>query len=91
MDTSPAPHSAATRPVTVRGPVVVISRSAILWVTREGDPADHFVGPGERLALRESGLIVIEALLAGQWRIERETPRGPACVRWRGVRVRLQT
>jgi hypothetical protein len=90
VDISPAPHSAATQPVTVRGPVNVISRSAILWVTREGDPVDYFVRPGEQLAFRESGLIVIEALLAGQWQVERRTPRRPACFRWRGVGVRLQ-
>lgn len=84
------PLCGTARPVAVHGPVVIISRSATLWVTCEGDSADYFVGPGERLALRGPGRIVVESLVAGEWQLEKKTPRRPARCRWRGVGVRLQ-
>lgn len=86
----PASSSDKATAVTVRGPAVIRSRSALVWVTCEGDPADYFVGPGEWLDLGRPGRIVAEAMVPGDWDVQEMTPRLPGWFRWRGVGVEPQ-
>jgi hypothetical protein len=53
----------------------------VVWLTQEGDRADHLVAAGETLRLRGTGSVVIEALghgdpVAVAWRARRQRARG---------------
>jgi hypothetical protein len=37
-----------------------------LWVTVEGDPADHILGRGERVIVDRRGRVVVSSLLEGE-------------------------
>ncbi len=40
----------------------IVAREGTLWVTEEGDPADHIVRAGESRVLRGRGRALVEAL-----------------------------
>ena len=40
----------------------IVARSGTVWVTEEGDPRDHVVGPGDALIVAHSGRTVVQAL-----------------------------
>lgn len=40
-----------------------------LWVTQEGDQADHLLGPGESYTVAGRTLVVVQALLCSAFRI----------------------
>jgi hypothetical protein len=40
--------------------------SGSVWITEEGEPHDHVLGPGESLVLRKPGLALVEALQDAQ-------------------------
>jgi Protein of unknown function (DUF2917) len=39
----------------------VLARDGVLWVTRSGDPEDHFLARGERLAVGRGDDLVLQA------------------------------
>lgn len=48
---------------TVAGPAPsVVAIDGTVWVTQAGDPRDHVLHPGERLALGGRGRVAIQAL-----------------------------
>lgn len=40
----------------------ILARSGTVWVTEEGDRADHIVGPGDTLVVAHPGRTVVQAL-----------------------------
>jgi Protein of unknown function (DUF2917) len=62
-----------TQHLLVTEPAWLTAVGARLWVTREGDPADHVLAPGERLALARG-----ERVILGSWDSEQ-----PAQGLWR--------
>ena len=42
----------------------ISSRRGVVWVTQEGEPLDHIVGPGEALVVARGGRTVVQALEA---------------------------
>lgn len=40
----------------------IISRLGTVWVTEEGDPEDHIVGPGETLLIGRGGRTLLQAM-----------------------------
>jgi hypothetical protein len=40
----------------------ILARSGTVWVTEEGDRADHIVGPGDTLTIAHPGRTVVQAL-----------------------------
>ncbi len=40
----------------------IIARRGTVWVTEEGDPVDHIVGPGDALIVAHPGRTVVQAL-----------------------------
>lgn len=40
----------------------IVARSGTLWVTEEGDRADHIVGPGEALVITRDGRTLLQAM-----------------------------
>jgi hypothetical protein len=40
----------------------IVSRLGTVWVTEEGDPEDHIVGPGETLVVDRGGRTLLQAL-----------------------------
>jgi hypothetical protein len=42
--------------------MVVSCRAGTLWLTQQGDPADHLMAAGETFAINRRGLVVISAL-----------------------------
>ena len=40
----------------------ILARSGTVWVTEEGDRADHIVGPGDTLIVAHPGRTVVQAL-----------------------------
>lgn len=42
----------------------ILARSGAVWITEEGDPKDHIVGPGDTLTVAHPGRTVIQALQA---------------------------
>ncbi len=61
---------------TVPADGCLVVEAGPLWVTRDGDPDDHVLQRGERLALRRG-----ERVVAGAWRPDR-----PIAWRYEGVR-----
>ena len=47
----------------------VRSRRGRGWVTIEGDPADHWIGPGEEIEVRSPGRVVIETDRDGELQV----------------------
>lgn len=54
----------------LRGAVIVPVEGQI-WVTQAGDPRDHTLGPGERLALTHRGSVVIQGMGAARFHFVR--------------------
>lgn len=50
-------------------------RTGVLWLTREGDSADHLIRAGEQLAVPGGGLILISALEDSVFEIGRTARR----------------
>lgn len=44
-------------------------RAGILWVTRDGDPADYILEPGQRLDLQRGDKAAVQAMRPSQLRI----------------------
>lgn len=44
--------------------VRILSRTGTVWVTEEGNPRDHILGPGECLVVGKTGRTVVQALQA---------------------------
>jgi hypothetical protein len=44
-----------------RGMMVRVTSGGV-WITEEGDPRDHFVGPGGRFRVTSSGLTLVSAI-----------------------------
>ncbi len=42
--------------------MTISCRTGVLWLTREGDCADHLIRAGENLTINGEGLILISAL-----------------------------
>lgn len=40
----------------------VVPRLGTIWVTEEGDPEDHIIGPGETLLIGRGGRTLLQAL-----------------------------
>ena len=40
----------------------ILARTGTVWVTEEGSPKDHIVGPGDTLIVAHSGLTLVQAL-----------------------------
>lgn len=40
----------------------IVSRLGTVWVTEEGDPKDHIVGPGETRLIGRGGRTLLQAL-----------------------------
>ena len=40
----------------------IVSRLGTVWVTEEGDPEDHIVGPGETRLIGRGGRTLLQAL-----------------------------
>ena len=55
-----------------RHPAVIQSLDGTLWVTIPGDPVDYTLGPGETLALKQRGPVLVGALPQGRVRITSE-------------------
>ncbi len=40
----------------------ILARSGTVWVTEEGSPDDHIIGPGDTLIVAHPGRTVVQAL-----------------------------
>jgi hypothetical protein len=40
----------------------ILARSGTVWVTEEGNPSDHIVGPGDTLVVAHPGRTVVQAI-----------------------------
>ena len=40
----------------------IVSRLGTVWVTEEGDPDDHVLGPGETLIIARGGRTLLQAM-----------------------------
>lgn len=74
---SPTGSSAPGRPWTVVADGCLRVDAGPIWLTRLGDPDDHILMPGERLALRRGDRVV-----TGAW-----LPDRPIAWRYEGVRA----
>jgi hypothetical protein len=45
-----------------------------VWITQEGDPEDHFVGPGSRFRVTNAGLTLVSALQPSALRLSAPRP-----------------
>jgi hypothetical protein len=52
--------------------MIISCRTGVLWLTREGDPADHLIRAGEKLTIGDEGLILISALADSAFEIGRD-------------------
>lgn len=60
-----------------------------LWVTQDGDGADHILQAGESLVVRQAGRTLVMALGGPAAFIARESARPGWSVLWRNVMARL--
>lgn len=47
----------------------VVCEAGTLWITQDGDPKDHAIGPGEQFRVSRSGVVVIQGVPSGDVRI----------------------
>ena len=40
----------------------IVAQRGTVWVTEEGDPADHIVRPGQSLVVKHSGRTLVQAM-----------------------------
>ena len=40
----------------------ILARSGTVWVTEEGNPSDHIIGPGDTLVVAHPGRTVVQAI-----------------------------
>jgi len=63
-----------TQRLLVAEPAWLLAVGARLWVTRDGDPADHVLGAGERLFARRGDRLVVGAFdrdTRAAWELQR--------------------
>ncbi|MEN6466102.1 MAG: DUF2917 domain-containing protein [Syntrophaceae bacterium] len=60
---------------------VICCRAGVLWLTQQGDPADHLIRAGEDFAVSRRGLVLISALAESEVGIGTDQPGviSPAC------------
>jgi Protein of unknown function (DUF2917) len=46
--------------------VLTLAGGGSVWITRDNDPADHVLAPGERMVLRRGDALIAEPLRAGE-------------------------
>jgi len=73
--------SAGLLHIDSRADVAVTCESGLVWVTVEGEPADHWLVAGDALSVVRPGRIVIEAAQASRIAV-RETPPSSRSLRW---------
>jgi hypothetical protein len=78
-----------TQHLLVTEPAWLTALGARLWVTRDGDPSDYVLAPGERLALARGERVALggwDAQSPAQWALEPTgtAPAAPARYRFFG-------
>ena len=75
--------------ILVTEPAWLDALAGMLWVTRQGDPADYVLAPGERLALARGDRVTVGALHAKAPALWDWRPAAPPVRRYRLARTAL--
>jgi hypothetical protein len=78
-----------TQDLRVTGPAWLVAMGAPLWVTRDGDPDDHVLAPGQRLAVARGDRLWLGPWQAGERALWLWQPRGDGGAARYGWRRRL--